>query len=152
ADFGKCRIPEVPMASYSRRDWPRHWALSAAIAASAGTQLSEAAGEWKELADSLSGQPHIVIDDPGGFSMADLSADRAGFRTARAAWQTDGAERMAAALAHARPEQLLPPELVRREEALSNSLFVKRYGGLDDPRFKQRVRQIDAVIDANGLH
>jgi hypothetical protein len=152
ADLGKCRIPEVQTAIYGRTDWPKHWALSAAIAVGAGTQLSEAAGEWKELADSLSGQAHIVIDDPSGFSMADLSADRAGFRTARAAWQVGGAELMAAALAHATPEQLLPPELVRREEALSNALFVKRYGGLDDPRFKQRVREIDAIIDAKGLH
>ena len=24
--------------------------------------------------------------------------------------------------------------------------------GLDDPRFKQRVREIDAVLDAKGLH
>ena len=152
ADLGKCRMPGPPMAIYNRSDWPKHWALSAAIAVGAGTQLSEAAGEWKELADSLSGQPHIVIDDPSGFSMADLSADRAGFRTARAAWQADGADRMAQALARATPEQLLPAELVRREEALSNALFVKRYGGLDDPRFKQRVREIDAVIDAKGLH
>ena len=84
--------------------------------------------------------------------MADLAADRAGFRTARAAWQPDGAERMATGLAHVTPEQLLPPELVRREDALGNAAFVKRYGGLDDPRFKQRVREIDAVIDARGLH
>ena len=41
---------------------------------------------------------------------------------------------------------------MRREEALSNTLFVKRYGGLDDPRFKQRVQEIDAVIDAKALH
>src|SRR5205814_2292868 len=86
ADLGKCRTPVVPTAIYSRQDWPKHWALSAAIAVGAGTQLSEAAGEWKELADSLARQSQFAIDDPAGFSMADLAADRAGFRTARAAW------------------------------------------------------------------
>jgi hypothetical protein len=152
ADLGKCRIPVVPTAIYGRQDWPKHWALSAAIAVGAGTQLSEAAGEWKELADSLARQSQFALRDPSGFSMADLAADRAGFRTARAAWQADGADRMAAALANATPEQLLPAELVRREEALGNAAFVKRYGGLDDPRFKQRVREIDAVLDKAGLH
>jgi hypothetical protein len=152
SDLGKCRTPPVESAIHGRRDWPKHWALSAAIAVGAGTQLSEAAGEWKELADSLARQSRFAIGDPTGFSMADLAADRAGFRTARAAWQPDAASRMANGLAHATPEQLLPHELVRREEALGNAAFVKRYGGLDDPRFKQRVREIDAVIDAKGLH
>jgi hypothetical protein len=152
ADLGKCRIAVVPTSIYGRQDWPKHWALSAAIAVGAGMQLSEAAGEWKELADSLARQSRFAIGDPSGFSMADLAADRAGFRTARAAWQPDGAERMATALAHATAEQLLPAELVRREDALSNASFVKRYGGVDDPRFRQKVREIDAVIDARGLH
>jgi hypothetical protein len=152
ADLGKCRITVTPIMIYGRQDWPKHWALSAAIAVGAGAQLSEAAGEWKELGDSLARQSQFAIGDPSGFSMADLAADRAGFRTARAAWQVEGAERMAAALAHATPDQLLPAELVRREDALSNASFVKRYGGLDDPRFKQRVREIDAVLDARGLH
>ena len=152
SDLGKCEIAVEPMTIYGREDWPKHWALSAAIAVGAGTQLSEAAGEWKELADSLARRSQFAIRDPSGFSMADLSADRAGFHTAQAAWQPDGADRMAQALAHATAEQLLPPELIRREDALSNAIFVKRYGGVDDPRFKQRVSEIDAVLDAKALH
>jgi hypothetical protein len=152
ADLGKCLITAVPTSIYGRQDWPKHWALSGAIAAGAGTQLSEAAGEWKELADSLAHQSQFAIADPSGFSMADLAANRAGFKTARAAWQADSAGRMAAALAHATPQQLLPAELVRREDALSNASFVKRYGGVDDPRFRQKVREIDVVLDAKALH
>ena len=38
------------------------------------------------------------------------------------------------------------------EDALSNAMFVKRYGGIDDSRFKERVREIDAVLAAKGLH
>jgi len=151
-DLAKCRIDVTAMQLLGREDWPKHWALSAAIAVGAGTQLSEAAGEWKELADSLARRSRFALGDPTGFSMADLSADRAGFHTARAAWQPDKAERMAAALAHATADQLLPPELVRREDAMTNAQFVKRYGGVDDPRFRQRVREVDAVLAANGLH
>lgn len=151
ADLGKCRMPIVSTSIYGRHDWAKHWALSAAIAVGAGTQLSQAAGEWKELVDSLARQSRFAIADPSGFSMADLGADRAGFKTARAAWQEEAAERMATALAHARAEQLLPKVLTEKEDGLSNAEFVKRYGGVDDPRFKRRVGEIDAVIDAQGL-
>ena len=151
-DLGKCRIDVTATSLLGREDWPKHWALSAAIAVGAGTQLSEAAGEWKELADSLARRSRFALGDPTGFSMADLSADRAGFHTARAAWQPDKAERMATALAHVTADQLLPPELVRREDAMTNAQFVKRYGGVDDPRFRRRVQEIDAVLAARGLH
>jgi hypothetical protein len=151
ADLGKCRIAPVALAIYDRQDWPKHWALSAAIAVGAGTQLSEAAGEWKELADSLQRRSRFAIADPSGFSMADLGADRAGFRTAREAWQPENADRMAALLAHATAEELLPRVLTEREDGLSNAEFVQHYGGVDDPRFKRRVEEIDTLLDARGL-
>jgi hypothetical protein len=83
--------------------------------------------------------------------MADLAADRAGFQAASAAVQPDSAERLAAELARATPEQLLPNELVQREDGLTNKDFVQRYGGVDDPRFKARVREIDGVLAKSGL-
>ena len=147
----QCRIPTVPASVYGRFDWTKHWALSAAISVGAGVQLSEAAGEWKELADSLSRQSQFAVGDPSGFSMADLAADRAGFRTASAAVGPDSAERLAAELAKATPEQLLPNQLIQREDGLTNKEFVQRYGGVDDPRFKARVREIDAVLVQRGL-
>jgi hypothetical protein len=125
--------------------------LSAAIAVGAGVQLSEAAGEWKELADSLPRQSQFSARDPSGFSMADLAADRAGFMTARAAVDPRSAGRIAGQLAQATPEQLLPRQLVRREDGLSNAQFVKRYGGVDDPRFKRRIGEIDAALAKTGL-
>ena len=150
-DLGQCRIPTVPASIYDRFDWTKHWALSAAISVGAGVQLSEAAGEWKELADSLSRQSQFAVGDPSGFSMADLAADRAGFQAASAAVQPDSAERLAAELARATPEQLLPNELVQREDGLTNKDFVQRYGGVDDPRFKARVREIDGLLAKSGL-
>lgn len=150
-DLGHCRIPTVPASIYGRFDWTKHWTLSAGISAGAGVQLSEAAGEWKELADSLSRQSQFAVGDPSGFSMADLAADRAGFQAATAAVQQDDAERLAIELAKAAPERLLPQELVKREDGLTNAEFVKRYGGVDDPRFKARVREIDVVLAKSGL-
>lgn len=150
-DLRRCRIPPVPASIHGRFDWPKHWTLSAAISVGAGVQLSQAAGEWKELADSLSRQSQFAIGDPSGFSMADLAADRAGFQAANAAVQPDSAGRLAAELARATPEQLLPQELVQREDGLTNKQFVERYGGVDDPRFNARVREIDSVLAKTGL-
>jgi hypothetical protein len=150
-DLGHCWIPTVPASIYGRFDWTKHWTLSAAIAVGAGVQLSEAAGEWKELADSLSKQSQFAVGDPSGFSMADLSADRAGFQAAKAAVQGDSAEKLAGDLAKVTPEQLLPNQLVQREDGLTNREFVERYGGVDDPRFKARVAEIDGVLAQSGL-
>lgn len=150
-DLGHCRIPTVATSIYKRSDWPKHWTLSSAIAVGAGVQLSEAAGEWKELADSLARQSQFAVGDPSGFSMADLAADRAGFQAAKAAVQPDAAERVAAELAKAGPQQLLPHELIESEDGLTNAEFVRKYGGIDDPRFKARVRQIDSVLGGSGL-
>jgi hypothetical protein len=150
-DLGHCRIPVVPASIYGRFDWTMHWTLSAAISVGAGVQLSEAAGEWKELADSLAKQSQFAVGDPSGFSMADLAADRAGFHAANTAVQADGAERLAGELAKVTPEQLLPNQLVQREDGLTNKQFVERYGGVDDPRFKARVAEIDGVLAQRGL-
>ena len=151
AETMRCRIAPVAASIYGRYDWPKHWALSAAIAVGAGVQLSEAAGEWKELADSLVRQSRFAIGDPSGFSLSDLTADRAGFLAARAAVAPGDAERLASELTNATPQQLLPSRLVLPEEALPNAEFVRRYGGIDDPRFKARVRAIDAALDSTGL-
>lgn len=147
----RCRVPTVAASIYNRTDWTQHWALSAAIAAGAGVQLSEAVGEWKELADSLARQSRFAVGDPSGFSMADLAADRAGFRAASAAVRPDRAEAVANHLALATPEQLLPRALTRREDGLTNAEFVRRYGGVDDPRFKARVGEIDRALDQTSL-
>ena len=116
------------------------------------TQLSEAVGEWKELADSLAKQSQFAVGDPSGFSMADLGADRAGLRAARAASDPARAAQVGRFLAQASEEQLLPVNVVNREDGMPNAEFVKRYGGLDDPRFAARVRQIDAELDRTGIH
>lgn len=147
----RCAIPPVSTSIYYRTDWPLHWTLSAAIAAGGGVQLSEAFGEWKELADSLARQSRFALGDPSGFSMADLAADRAGFGTARAAVQPDRSEEIARRLSQAKPEQLIPQALVEREDGLTNADFIHRYGGLDDPRFKARAKEIDAMLEKTGL-
>ena len=157
SDTASCRAqaktgPHVPIAIiWGRSDWPMHWALSAALAAGAGTQLAEAMGEWKELADSLAKQSEFAIGDPTGFSFADLAADRSGYQVAQAAVRVKTAAFVAKRLRSVTSEELLPKGLTTREDGLSNAEFVGRYGGLADPRFHARVNQIDAMLRKAGL-
>ncbi|WP_242136906.1 hypothetical protein [Sphingomonas sp. TREG-RG-20F-R18-01] len=157
ADTASCRAKahaglQVPIATIrGRSDWPMHWALSAALAAGAGTHLAEAMGEWKELADSLARQSAFAIGDPSGFSFADLAADRSGYLVAQAAIRPETSAAMADRLRSVSAEELLPSDLTAREDGISNQAFVKRYGGLADPRFQARVAGIDAALRQGGL-
>ncbi len=152
ADTERCRIPPVPVTIHGRADLPMHWSLSAALSASAGGQLARAMGEWKELADSLAKQSMFAVGDPSGFSFVDLSADRSGFKIAKAAGADEDAARIAAKLARATPNDILPPSLLRHQDSLPNAQFVKQYGSVDDPRYAAMVAQIDAVLEREGIH
>ena len=75
-----------------RTDSPQHFTISAALAAHAGSPLSDAIGLYREVDDSRRGS---------GFSFNDLAADRAGTRFGELATRSAG-ERAATAAAHAR--------------------------------------------------
>jgi hypothetical protein len=150
-DSRSCRVPSPAASLHGRQDSPKHWSVSAALAVGAGVQLSEAVGEWKELADSLEARSEFAAGDPTGFSLPDVAADRAGFLTAKAASEPGRASTMRQALARVTAEELLPNKLLAQKDGLSNAEFVKRYGGIDDPRYKARVRAIDAVLERSPL-
>lgn len=145
-----CRARRASVQLHGRGDWPKHWALSAALSVLAGTQLSEAVGEWKELADSLERGSRFAGRGTG-FSMTDLAADRAGFLTAAAATDPDRAGTMARRLANTSAQQLLPISLTKQEDGLTEAEFRQRYGGLDDPRYAARVAEIDAELKRAGI-
>lgn len=148
--IARCPTPAMAFMLHGRGDLPKHWALSAALAAGSGKQIAEAMGDWKELEDSLS---HKTAFGPGhgtGFSFIDISADRAGFWAAEAAGSQGKPAVMAARLSRATANDVLPVKLLAKKEGLYAE-FTQDYGGLDDPRYAQAVREIDAVLDAEGL-
>lgn len=149
-DVAACPMPAYRITLHGREDLSKHWALSAALAMGPGTQIAGAIGEWKELADSLGRQSRFQLDEPSGFSFVDIAADRSGFRIADAASKPASAQWMAMRLATATQDQILPPSLLSLEEGPGVD-FVKDYGGLDDPRFTQAVKNIDMVLDQKGL-
>ncbi|MET0180334.1 MAG: hypothetical protein ABW194_07625, partial [Novosphingobium sp.] len=145
-DVHSCRIDIVVTTLHGRADLPRHWALSAAIAATQGAGLARAVGEWKELADTLANPADFAAGDPSGFSFVDLAADRAGFRTARAALLPATARATAERLAAVTVEQLMPVALLEEPDGLTGREFERRFGGLDADRYKAAVATIDAVL------
>jgi hypothetical protein len=146
ADIARCRVPAPTVTLHDRADLPKHWSLSAALAVGGGAQLAQAMGEWKELADSLTPQSAFAIGDPSGFSFVDISADRAGFRTAAAALQPDQAADRAIRLRVATDESLLPAILLGQPEGLTEAQFTSRYGSIGDPRYTATIDRIDAAL------
>ncbi|KQU52958.1 hypothetical protein ASG67_08810 [Sphingomonas sp. Leaf339] len=147
AGIAACHIAPPTVTIHGRADLPKHWSLSAAIAAASGTQFAQAIGEWKELADSLSPQSSFAIGDPSGFSFVDVSADRAGFRAAGRANEPGEAARLAAAT----PDQLLPPVLLKQPEGMKKAAFIRDYGSITDPRYTAMVAKIDAILNTDTI-
>lgn len=143
--------PCIPQSSMlilaGRPDLPKHLIMSSALAIVFADRFSKAAGEWKELHDS-------VADGGTGFSFVDLMADRAGLRLGMA---TNGdrelLREMQYGLAYAGDERLLPVWALRKyQEGLRDGAFEESYSGLDDERYRQIVADIDAELDRIPLY
>jgi hypothetical protein len=133
-----CRRPTPALQLHAREDLAKHWALSAALAASLGERVSAKLGEWKELDDSLAGG--------SGFSFVDLAADRAGTRAAALALTPATADSSARALKTADEADLLPLSLLAAPEGLGEHSFVDRFGSLQEARYREAIAHIDATL------
>lgn len=141
-------IPQSSMLILANRpDLPKHLIMSSALAIVFADRFSKAAGEWKELHDS-------VAEGGTGFSFVDLMADRAGLRLGMA---TNGdrelLREMQYGLAYAGDERLLPVRSLQKyQEGLRDGAFEKGYSGLDDDRYRRIVANIDAELDKIPLY
>ena len=126
-----------------RADLAKHWTFSAALQAVLGNSPATAFGEWKELADSL--------PSGSGFSFIDLAADRSGLRIARLGVDESSAAALAKWLATATEEDLLPGQLLRAEEGLPESAFVRRFGTIEAKNYKAAVAWIDGELSHSQL-
>lgn len=121
-----------------RADFAQHFALSAYIAATGGTRLSEVTGEYKELRDAREGS---------GFSFNDVAANRAGIRLGEFCTHTAaGARACQVRLAGTRDSALFFPMVDDLPEFLPDAEFKRRFGGPDAPAYQYMVREIDRRI------
>lgn len=125
-----------------RTDFPQHFTISAALAATAGSPLSNAVGLYKEVDDSRRGS---------GFSFNDIAADRAGTRFGEVATSGNGAARQQV-LARGLRETDLIPDVRDLPEFMAEPEFLKCFGGIGAPPYRKMMADIEQRISALALY
>lgn len=120
-----------------REDHPKHFLVSAVLAAEGGGRLADAIGVYKEVDDSRQGS---------GFSFDDLAADRAGTRVGQRAAHEPLA--LQARLANVMSASDVMPETADLPTFLSESEFRQRFGGTGSESYQRVARQIEARVAA----
>jgi hypothetical protein len=124
-----------------REDWPRHYALSAALAVIEHPLISDAGGLMKEQMDALGRGT--------GFSFGDLAADRAGVRFAAASTRSEAAARaMQARLQNGYSPGEFFPIVMDFPENLTVEQFRQEFGAVGSQRYRLQVSSIDRELDA----
>jgi len=126
-----------------RDDFPKHFIISAALAAKAGGPLADAVGVYKELADARGGS---------GFSFNDIAADRAGTRFGEAAAGSATARSLQQRLHSGINETDLMPRTDDLPEFMPEAEFKRRYGGLDASPYKKMIAEIERRIAVLPLY
>jgi uncharacterized protein YfiM (DUF2279 family) len=135
---GNCAVPGPELTLAGRADLAKHWALSAALAATYGENVSAVLGTWKEVADSGKGG--------SGFSYADLAADRAGILVARRLSDPAMAAATRRWLAQAKDADLLPMADLALAEGMSAEEFASRFVNTESKEHGRVVARIDAAL------
>lgn len=126
-----------------RDDFPKHFIISAALAAKAGGPLSDAVGLYKELADAREGS---------GFSFNDIAADRAGTRFGEYAADFESAAKLQRRLSAGVHETDLMPMTEDLPEFMPEREFIRRFGGVDTPAYNKMIGEIERRIAALQLY
>ena len=131
------------MTLSDRDDFPKHFLISAAIAAEAGSPLADVIGVYKEVDDSRGGS---------GFSFNDIGADRAGTRFGEIAaespdrgrkFRPGDCRRGSGKRFHARRLDL--PEFMAEAE------FKRRFGGIGGAGYNKMMATIEARVASRPL-
>jgi len=125
---------------HGRVDLAKHFANSAALAATGGEAVAQTLGLFKELDDSRGGS---------GFSFIDLMADEAGTRFGKRATESRVMARaVQSRAAEALAEGEWMPDPTGLREHMSEAEFNRRYGGVDGPGYREVLADIERRIEA----
>lgn len=126
-----------------RDDFPKHFLISAAIAAEAGSPLADVIGVYKEVDDSRGGS---------GFSFNDIGADRAGTRFGEiAAESPDRGRKLARAIAAGVRESDFMPDVSDLPEFMAEAEFKRRFGGIGGAGYNKMMATIEARVASRPL-
>jgi len=131
------RAPRLQVLLDGRNDWPKHFLISAALAAEGTGPMSRAIGLYKEIADSRGGS---------GFSFNDMAANRAGTRFGELAVQDP--QRLQQAAAASRRESDFMPRAADLPEHMPEPEFLRRYGGVGAPAYEAQMAEIERRVAA----
>lgn len=126
-----------------RRDFARHFIISAALAANTGGPFADAVGVYKEVVDSRGGS---------GFSFDDIAADRAGRRLGEQAEGQGSARQVQARLAASVTEDDLMPATSDLPAAMTEPELKARFGGVGAPAYARVIADIEMRISALPLY
>jgi hypothetical protein len=138
-------LERLPLSLHGRRDWARHFFLSAGIVQVAPDGVSGGAGLLKEQLDAAAGGT--------GFSFTDLLMDEAGTRFGTAATGDPARARwIQVRLANGvREEDLAPPD-AGLPEGLSAARLEDEFGGVRGEGFRDVEAEIARRVDALPLY
>ncbi len=123
-----------------RKDWTRHFWVSAALVLLSNEATSDRIGLLKEQLDSQ--------DGGSGFSFADMLANSAGTRFGVAAMRDQSSARaMQARLARGFDLDAFFPPADGLPENITAAEFQSRYGGVDGRRYQAIVDEINRRLD-----
>ena len=128
----------------SRADFAQHFTVSAALAATAGTPLADAVGLYKEIEDSRGGS---------GFSFADIAADRAGTVFGQHATRSNqAAQALQRRITAGVVENDFMPQALDLPESMSEAEFKRRFGGVNEPPYRNLMQQIERRLAGLALY
>ncbi len=136
------KAPARVVTLANRDDFPKHFMVSAAIAALAGTALADAVGLYKEIEDSRGGS---------GFSFNDIAADRAGTRFGERAVAAGQAAALQARVAAGVRESDILPATADLPEFMPEAEFNARFGGVDGAGYRDMMKEIERRVAALPL-
>ncbi|MGR9051877.1 MAG: hypothetical protein ACU84J_04450 [Gammaproteobacteria bacterium] len=128
-----------------RNDFPKHYLVSAMLAAYAGTPLADAIGLYKEIEDSHGGS---------GFSFNDIAADRAGTRMGELAVAGETQAKKIQQLLVSAKESDIMPETSDLPEFMPAAEFQRRFGGTGGQAYREMMQRIEhriAELPISGL-
>ncbi len=130
---------------HGRRDWARHFFLSAGLTQIGPAGLFRGAGLLKERLDA--------VDGGSGFSFGDLLMDTAGARFGREATRSpEGARRLSERVTAGVSARDLAPAVADLPEGLSRDELEAGFGGLHGPGFLRMEAEIDRRVESLPLY
>lgn len=140
------KVPRRALELWGRTDLPKHFLVSALVAAWGDRAFADALGLSKEVTDAEAGG--------SGFSFVDLAADRAGTQLIERGLTSDAAFEALVERLSARDleDRALLPDPRDLPEGLTKQALAASGRDVGTPGYDALVEKMDARLDATALH